>query len=119
MHYVHLTLLFCVFNLSSLAPASEHLPLSPTRISRSMMANPAPTNDVEPATNILLQSNDGGQTWQDISDGLPENEPEDFFAEESGLYLRVGDIVYRSKNNLKTPVWEKENGKSWEQVQTG
>lgn len=75
-----------------------------------LAASPVTTNDVEPvATNIILQSKDGGQTWQDISEGLPENEqPEDFFAGESDLYLRVNNVMYRSKSNLKTPVWEKE-----------
>jgi hypothetical protein len=60
--------------------------------------------------NILFQSTDGGQTWQDISEGLPAIEqPINFFAGESDLYLKVKNVMYRSKNNLKTPVWEKEN----------
>ena len=77
-----------------------------------LAANPTATNDVKPtATNIIFQSKDGGQTWQDISQGLPVNEqPEGFFAGESDLYLRVKNEMYRSKANLKTPVWEKENG---------
>ena len=68
-------------------------------------------NTVEPgATNLILQSKDGGQTWQDISNSLPEYEqPEDLFAGESDLYLRVNNLMYHSKSNLKTPVWEKEN----------
>ena len=62
------------------------------------------------ATNIILQSKDGGQTWQDISRGLPETErPEGFFAGASEIYFRINGVVYSSKNNLKTPVWEKEN----------
>lgn len=60
--------------------------------------------------NIVYKSADGGQTWQDISDGLPEIEqPVNFFAGESDLYLQVKNAIYRSKRNLKTPVWEKEN----------
>lgn len=76
-----------------------------------LAANPATTNDVAPGvTNIILQSLDGGRTWQDISSGLPENElPEDFFAGESELYLRVNNVMYRSQSKLKTPVWEKES----------
>lgn len=74
-------------------------------------AIPTTTHHVEPvATNVLFQSNDGGQTWQDISQSLPEHEQlEDFFAGESDLYMRVNNVMYRSKSNLKTPVWEKEN----------
>jgi photosystem II stability/assembly factor-like uncharacterized protein len=91
--------------------ALEYAPSSPTKDS-SFTANPITTNDAEPAaTNIILQSKDGGLTWQDISQGLPKNEePEDFFASESDLYLRVNDVMYRSESNLNTPVWEKENG---------
>lgn len=91
MNFLHLTLLYCMLNFFS--------------------SDPTTTNDVEPrATNIIFQSKDGGQTWHDISQSLPENEqPEDFFAGESDVYLRGKNVMYRSKSNLKTPVWEKEN----------
>jgi len=70
---------------------------------------PAKTNAEPVATNIILQSKDGGQTWQDVSYSLPQNvEPEGFFAGKSEVYLRAGDDMYHSKNNLKTPMWEKE-----------
>lgn len=62
------------------------------------------------ATDIIFQSKDGGQTWEDISYNLPGNEePEGFFAGESHIYVRVRNEMYRSKSNLKTPVWEKES----------
>jgi len=110
MRFLHLTLLYCMLNVFYFDQALE-FPPSPTKILKSINANPATTNNVEGgATNIIYQSKDGGQTWQDISDGLPVNEqPEGFFAGESDLYLRVKDVMYRSKSNLKTPVWEKEN----------
>jgi len=58
----------------------------------------------------VLKSNDGGLTWQDISEGLPAIErPVNFFAGESDLYLNVKNEMYRSKSNLMIPVWEKEN----------
>ena len=111
MHFLHLTLLYCVLNFFSSDPALEFPPSSPTKILKSTTANPNTTNIVVPgATNIIFQSKDSGQTWQDISYGLPENEqPEDFFAGESDVYLRVKNVMYRSKSNLETPVWEKEN----------
>jgi photosystem II stability/assembly factor-like uncharacterized protein len=117
MRFLHLTmLLYCFLNVFSLDPALE----SPAKILKSIPpqgyreatgTNLTTTNDGEPgATNIIFQSNDGGQTWQDISQGLPENEsPEGFFAGESDVYLYVNKIMYRSKSNLETPVWEKEN----------
>jgi photosystem II stability/assembly factor-like uncharacterized protein len=68
------------------------------------------TNDVEPAANIVLQSKDGGLTWEDISSGLPANSlAEDFVAVESDVYTLVNNVMYRMKSNLTTPVWKKEN----------
>lgn len=62
-------------------------------------------------TNILYQSKDGGQTWEDVSYSLPAAQlPEGFFAGESELYMRVNNVMYRSKSNLKAPVWEKVTG---------
>lgn len=64
--------------------------------------------------NIVLKSTDGGQTWQDISDGLPENLKEDgvardgFFSNDNGLYLRTGNGIYHSKTNATAPYWDKE-----------
>lgn len=64
--------------------------------------------------NIIFKSTDGGQTWQDISKGLPENlqraaVPRDgFFANDRGLYLRAGNGVYHSEPTSTTPFWTKE-----------
>jgi photosystem II stability/assembly factor-like uncharacterized protein len=71
----------------------------------------AKINRNKPAlVDIVFKSADGGQTWQDINEGLPAIEqPVNFFAGESDLYLHVKNVMYRSKSNLKTPVWEKEN----------
>lgn len=111
MHFLQLTFLYCMVNFFSGDSALEFSSTSPAKIVKSIAANPTTTNNVEPgATNIIFQSKDDGQTWQDISHGLPENEqPEGFFAGESDVYLRVNNEMYRSRSNLKTPVWEKEN----------
>ena len=67
-------------------------------------------------TNIVFKSTDGGQTWQDISKGLPENLRKDsirgnsFFANDKGLFLRVGNGLYHSTPNATAaPFWTKEN----------
>lgn len=63
--------------------------------------------------NSVLKSTDGGQTWQDISKGLPENLQEDsirgnsFFANDKGLFLRVGNGLYHSTPNATAPFWTK------------
>jgi photosystem II stability/assembly factor-like uncharacterized protein len=65
--------------------------------------------------NIVFKSMDGGQTWQDISEGLPEPVIDDygvgrndFFADDNGLYLSAGNGIYHNKPISKTPFWKKE-----------
>jgi photosystem II stability/assembly factor-like uncharacterized protein len=64
--------------------------------------------------NTVFKSTDGGQTWQDISKGLPENLRKDsirvnsFFANDKGLFLRVGNGLYHSTPNATAPFWTKE-----------
>ncbi|WP_138478493.1 sialidase family protein [Dyadobacter bucti] len=64
--------------------------------------------------DIIFKSADGGQTWQDISEGLPEDLPEDgiprdgFLANDSGMYLRAGDGMFYSKPHSTAPFWEKQ-----------
>jgi photosystem II stability/assembly factor-like uncharacterized protein len=63
---------------------------------------------------IVFRSNDGGQTWQDISKGLPERMQKEgvgnhgLFANDRGLYLRAGDGVYHNEPNSTTSFWIKE-----------
>lgn len=64
--------------------------------------------------NIVFRSSDGGQTWQDISEGLPENLQREgvwsrgLFANDRGLYLRAGNGVYHSEPNSTNRFWTKE-----------
>ena len=111
MRFLHLTLLYCLLSAFSSDPDLKYPPSSAAKNIESITFHPTTTNDFIPgATNIIYQSKDGGQTWQDISYSLPINEePEDFFAGESELYVRIQDVTYRSKSNLTTPVWEKVN----------
>jgi photosystem II stability/assembly factor-like uncharacterized protein len=58
------------------------------------------------AANIVFKSTDGGKTWQDISEGLPEPVKDDngvgtngFFADDNGLYLTAGNGIYHSQPN--------------------
>jgi photosystem II stability/assembly factor-like uncharacterized protein len=112
MSFSHFTFLYCGLSIFLPDLALDYRQLSQTTASTSVAASPGKQNDGAPgARNIILQSKDNGKTWEDISYGLPENvEPEDLFAGESDIYLRSRNGMYRSKNNLKSPVWEKEDG---------
>ena len=65
-------------------------------------------------SKIAFKSTDGGQTWQDISKGLPENLRKDsirgnsFFVNDKGLFLRVGNGLYHSTPDATAPFWTKE-----------
>ncbi|RYG17900.1 MAG: exo-alpha-sialidase, partial [Chitinophagaceae bacterium] len=64
--------------------------------------------------SVVLRSTDGGQTWLDISKGLPENLQRGgvwshgLFANDRGLYLRAGNEIYHSEPNSTTSFWTKE-----------
>ena len=75
---------------------------------------PDPRAKKAETAKIVFKSTDGGQTWQDISKGLPENLRKDgirgdsFFANDKGLFLRVGNGLYHSTANATAPFWTKE-----------
>jgi photosystem II stability/assembly factor-like uncharacterized protein len=61
------------------------------------------------AANIIFKSTDGGETWQDISEGLPQNLLADGIVEkDSEVYIRAGNEIYQSKPNSTAPFWTKE-----------
>src|SRR5215217_8130575 len=90
-------LLFTVFS-SSLLPGSH----------------PSPKTEKAGTAKIVFRSTDGGQTWQDISQGLPGNLREDgirgnsFFANDKVLFVRVGNGLYHSTPNATAPFWTQE-----------
>ncbi len=62
-----------------------------------------------PAVNILFKSIDGGQSWQDISAGLPGDKQVDcFLAQKGEVFLGYADGLYRSPITSTASVWEKE-----------
>jgi photosystem II stability/assembly factor-like uncharacterized protein len=65
--------------------------------------------------NFIFKSTDGGQTWQDISKGLPENLGIDsvrgnsFFANDKGLFLRAKNGLYHTTPNATAPFWTQKS----------
>ena len=61
-------------------------------------------------TNVVFQSVDGGQTWQDVSAGLPENVTiGQIFATDSEVFLGSENGMFRSSTAVATPpVWENQ-----------
>jgi photosystem II stability/assembly factor-like uncharacterized protein len=76
---------------------------------------PDPKTKKDEIAKIVFKSTDGGQTWQDISKGLPEPVIDvygvgrnDFFADDNGLWLTTGNGLYNNKPNSTAPFWTKE-----------
>ncbi len=72
--------------------------------------------------DIVFASADGGQTWQDVSAGVPIPVDAGFGGgkDDNGLSLTAGNGSYRGKRNANFPFWNKEiNGKTWNRTQTG
>ncbi|MBL0744636.1 sialidase family protein [Chryseolinea lacunae] len=65
-------------------------------------------------TKIVFKSVDGGRTWQDITEGLPNYSGEKGFvigggfATNNGFYLRTGDGLFFDKQNSTVPDWTKK-----------
>jgi photosystem II stability/assembly factor-like uncharacterized protein len=88
---------------SAISPALE-FPHSPASSDNQQKQNKGV------AANIIFKSTDGGQTWQDISEGLPENlQATGFVEKDSELYLRAGTGLYHSNRNFSAPFWEKDS----------
>ncbi|MDP4283769.1 MAG: exo-alpha-sialidase [Bacteroidota bacterium] len=77
-------------------------------------SHPDPKTEKAGTAKIVFKSTDGGQNWQDISKGLPENFRVDsirgnsFFTNDKGLFLRVENGLYHNKPNAASPFWTKE-----------
>jgi photosystem II stability/assembly factor-like uncharacterized protein len=75
---------------------------------------PDPKTGNAGTAKTVFRSTDGGLTWQDIGTGLPENLREDsirvnrVFANDKGLFLKVGNGLYHSTPNGTAPFWTKE-----------
>ena len=68
-----------------------------------------PATAMQPATGLVFQSIDGGQTWQDVSVGLLAELPVDYLLAKNGeVFLGSAKGLYRSKSSSIAPVWEKE-----------
>ena len=77
---------------------------SPTTDSQQKLHNNKPGG-----VNIILRSADAGQTWQDISEGLPENlQPVGFVEKDNAVYVRAGSAIFHSKPKSTAPFWEEE-----------
>jgi photosystem II stability/assembly factor-like uncharacterized protein len=75
---------------------------------QSSQAKGNQTDPEAPASKIVFQSSDGGQTWQDVSAGLPKELPYSFFANEKELIFGTKNGFYRSNSQTLTKGWSND-----------
>jgi photosystem II stability/assembly factor-like uncharacterized protein len=109
MKPIYLALLL-LFQLLSCKQASESpkASLTPDRLHTQRTGATA-------TANIVYRSSDGGRTWQDISNGLPEPLTNEygvgnnaFYADDNGLYVTEGNSIYHTGINATAPFWTKD-----------
>lgn len=83
--------------------------------SATLFVNNRPSqNEMAGTAKIVFKSIDGGQTWQNISTGLPDNlrkngiRGDSIFTNDKGLFVRVGTDLYHHTDNAGAPLWIKE-----------
>jgi photosystem II stability/assembly factor-like uncharacterized protein len=89
-------ILLAVFLLNSFVLKDKEAEKKPTKKAKS-----------SEVANVIFKSADGGQTWQNISEGLPkrlqrEGVGGNFFTNDQGLYLRSGNGIYHTEANATT-----------------
>lgn len=110
MHICNLAFLLLFQSFIACNQVSEITQSSPDNLAyQSTGASQQHPEKAQPgAANLLFQSSDGGQTWQDVSEGLPSLQVDGFFAADAELYLRTEKGMYRSGTAFMAPIWERE-----------
>lgn len=102
-----------IAGLLSMSVSCNNAPASPKASELPDSLQHVKTGSTRTAS-IVFRSADNGQTWQDISDGLPQPAIDEyaygrnaFFTDDHGLWLADGNGIYHTQPNLTAPFWTK------------
>ncbi len=105
MHFKILFFMFYAVSFTSCQLVQEREPLASADLNFSVIGTPL--FSTTPA-NVIFQSTDGGQTWQDVSKGLPlDKNIGTFLTYDDKVFLGVGNDVYQSNCTTSSPTWKK------------
>lgn len=111
MKTIMLASLFLVQSYFACQNKSEKsLPLMSTMVFQPMgfLNTPMDLNN-NTASDLVYKSSDNGQSWQDISAGLPKDIQIDcIFEKEGEILLGHRGGLFRRKTNSLTPIWTKD-----------
>jgi photosystem II stability/assembly factor-like uncharacterized protein len=110
--YLHLlSLLFLFESLFSCGLSQEKTQLNEANLVTKSKATclQDPLKTVPTASNLVYQSNDLGQTWADVSAGLPEGVSIGrVLANEGEIVMASSSQLFRSGSSAKAPVWRNQ-----------
>ena len=87
---------------------SEKFPVAEATVNSPLPATPGTEQGIATADSIVFQSTDGGQTWQDISAGLPlQLGANNVVVNEGKIYLATQEGLYHSPLASGIMAWEK------------
>lgn len=90
-------------------PEMDRLSAADIAISSVATNRKGADNKQPAAANVVLKSMDGGQTWQDVSAGLPKDLGiGSVLANGDEVFLGTSDGLYRSSTDSNRPTWQKE-----------
>ncbi|MBK6949966.1 MAG: exo-alpha-sialidase [Haliscomenobacter sp.] len=102
IHFLFVLLFSPIFFTGGPAPAVISIPTASLKAA-------FPEVFPKPEEEILQQSADGGQSWVEVSAGLPGKlQPFDFYAEGNEWWLAAAEGLYRGRMVSGQPVWEKD-----------
>jgi len=103
-------LLFAESLFSCQKKTEKSLPLMSTMVFQPIgfLNTPMEINN-DAASDLVYKSSDNGQTWQDISAGLPKDVQVDCIFEKDGeILLGHTGGLFRRKTNSLTPIWTRD-----------
>jgi len=109
IYLLAILLFFQTLNACQLAPANGRTLEATSTTPSNITSIELPEEPKPSVSNLVFQSKDGGNTWQDVSAGLPEKVSFNrVFADEGEIVLVSEGGMFRSSISSTTPNWEPE-----------
>ncbi len=109
---MHIHLIASLIAFHCLVSCRQDMGLTPTMAANATcqsiaVEQPFPETTLPQSTNMVLQSVDGGQSWQDVSTGLPrEVQPILVFVNDGEVFLGTQNGLYSSPITCAAPNWQ-------------
>jgi photosystem II stability/assembly factor-like uncharacterized protein len=106
---MHIQILAFIFLFQSLVACQQGMGKTQVSVAGIAFQSVGDSLEKPSASNLLFQSTDDGQTWQDASAGLPvDMKPGCLFVDGSHIFLGAENGLYQSTNPPAALLWEQQ-----------